>query len=306
MSFNIEQIEYILGETTREIEEYCLSRNKDYSRLIQKTGFTRTHFTKKTDLDFFGDFLKSNLKVLTDDAVILVNQSGRYAIPGILPKLLSKTTNVADISTFQISDGCTGFAKSLVLADSLLLSNKFNRVHLICAEKYSDYINEDNEALIPIFSDAISVTSLGTGSKVEIVSVSAINNFDDYSKISIDSNSESFYMEGSSVYGWVTANTVPQIEKILLRNNLSIREIRSWQFHQASRVMLEGILNRLGVSNEFVFNSSEIGNTASSSLPINIKNSTGSPNDLYENGYHILAGFGVGLSSIVILIKVNL
>ena len=305
MSFEIENIFYEIGERTLEIKDYCQSRKKDYSRLIQKTGFQQTHHTSKSYQDFFGDFLTNNLYMKSNDGVILVNQSAQELIPGILPKLLLDVINIEKITTFQISDGCTGFVKALILADSLLISGNFDRIHIICAEKYSDYFREDNESLMPIFSDAISITTLRNGSKYKITSLDTINNFTDYKKISVDDVTSLLNMEGSSVYGWVTANTVPQIERVLVDYGISIKDVKSWQIHQASQVMVSGILDRLNIEGEFIFNSSKIGNTVSSSIPICISNSFGTSNDLTQSGYHVLSGFGVGLTSIVAILEAS-
>jgi 3-oxoacyl-[acyl-carrier-protein] synthase-3 len=305
MSFEIENISYEIGEKTLEIKDYCQSRNKDYSRLIQKTGFEQTHHTSKSYQDFFGGFLTNKLNLKSNDGIILVNQSAQEIIPGILPKLFLNLPNIESITTFQISDGCSGFVKALILADSLLSSANFNRIHIICAEKYSDYFHEDNESLMPIFSDAISVTTLRKGAHYRITSLDTINNFIDYRKISVDASTSLLSMEGSNVYGWVTANTVPQIERVLLENDISTKDVKSWQIHQASQVMVGGILERLKIEGEFIFNSSKVGNTVSSSIPISIQNSFGTSNDLSQNGYHVLSGFGVGLTSVVAVLEAS-
>jgi 3-oxoacyl-[acyl-carrier-protein] synthase-3 len=305
MSFEIENISYEIGERTLEIKNYCQSRNKDYSRLIQKTGFEQTHHTSKNYQDFFGDFLGNKLNTKSNDGIILVNQSAQELIPGVLPKLLLDVLNIEKVTTFQISDGCTGFVKALILADSLLNSGNFNRIHIICAEKYSDYFGENNESLMPIFSDAISITTVGSGSQYRIISLDTINNFSDYKKISVDASTSLLNMEGSSVYGWVTANTVPQIERVLKENDISIKDVKSWQIHQASQVMVGGILERLKIEGEFIFNSNKIGNTVSSSIPISIHNSYGTNNDLTQSGYHVMSGFGVGLTSVVAILEAS-
>ena len=305
MSFEIENISYELGENILEIEEYCQSRNKDYNRLIQKTGFVRTHHTQKNFIDFYNEFLRKELHLKAKDGVILVNQTAQEIIPGILPKTLLEIPNVEEIMTFQVSDGCTGFVKALVLGDSLLSSENFDRVHIICAEKYSDYFGVDNESLMPIFSDAISITTLRSGSEFKILSLNTINDFKENQKISVESETNLLSMEGSSVYGWVMANTVPQIEKVLSQNNIAIRDVQSWQIHQASQVMVEGILGRLKVDIEFVFNSKTIGNTVSSSIPISIRNSFGTFNDLRQRGHHVLSVFGVGLTSVVAVLEAH-
>jgi len=305
MSFEIENIFYELGEKTLEIKNYCQSLNKDYLRLIQKTGFEQTHHTSKSYQNFFGDFLSSKLETKSNDGIILVNQSAQDLIPGILPKLLIEVMSIERITTFQISDGCSGFVKALILADSLLISGNFDRIHIICAEKYSDYFREDNESLVPIFSDAISITTLRNGSKYRIIALDTINNFFDYKKISVDASTSLLSMEGSNVYGWVTANTVPQVERVLLENSISIKDVKSWQIHQASQVMVGGILERLEIDGKFIFNSSKIGNTVSSSIPISIHNSFGTSNDLTQSGYHVLSGFGVGLTSVIAILEAS-
>jgi 3-oxoacyl-[acyl-carrier-protein] synthase III len=92
---------------------------------------------------------------------------------------------------------------------------------------------------------------------------------------------------------------VPQIIKAIehcKQNNLHINGI---YIHQASRVVVDGIKSLLPESDKVFENYSTYGNTVSSSIPFLLQDF---PLNLDgKNSVNILAGFGVGLTSSVII-----
>jgi 3-oxoacyl-[acyl-carrier-protein] synthase-3 len=303
MNFNIEKIEYALGEESRSISKFCIEIGRDYERLIERSGFITTHTTNKPEQLFFSEFLESHLQLKKNDSVVLVNQSASNRIPGVLPSLFSNLSNSSNMFSIELSDGCSGFVKGLFIAQSLL--GQFSRVHLICAEKYSNYYSQSDSSLVPIFSDAISLTTLTPNGPITVIDVITENSFIQNMRISLDSANSQLTMEGANVYGWVMSVLVNQIETLLSKNGLTIQEVTSWHLHQASKVMIEGIQERLGLKNDNLFSAAQIGNTVSSSIPIDILMTNGRENDLLLPGHHIVSGFGVGLTAMTMLIRVS-
>ena len=89
----------------------------------------------------------------------------------------------------------------------------------------------------------------------------------------------------------------------MISNNLSVDKIDKFYFHQASKLVLNGMGEKLKIpKHKLIINNQYTGNTVSSTIPISIKLSQ--MNDSIKNGDLILiVGFGVGLSYGLTLIK---
>ena len=100
------------------------------------------------------------------------------------------------------------------------------------------------------------------------------------------------------IYGFLQREVVPQINKAVqyCKNNQLIKGV---YIHQASKLVVDGIKDLLNIDKSIFFeNYFDHGNTVSSSIPFLIKDY---PIDLDTNEVVIFAGFGVGLTSSVII-----
>ena len=202
MTFEIESIEYQLGEEPILVRDLCIRNNRNFERLIVRSGFETVHHTNLSEEIFFSNFLKKHLITNPGEFIIFVNQSMSEVIPGKISKVFGDFLHVEKVFFIEISDGCSGFVRALVMADALLKSKNTSKVHIICAEKYSKYYSESDESVSPIFSDAISLTTLCHGEKYSLVSTAVENLFSESKLIStsLDSNEAlKLNMKGGSV-----------------------------------------------------------------------------------------------------------
>ena len=103
-------------------------------------------------------------------------------------------------------------------------------------------------------------------------------------------------MDGFSVWCFINSVVPKQVNDLLKNNNLKIRNVDQFIFHQASLMTLESIMRLMKLSKEQVFiNVYKIGNTVSASIPITLKDAI-DQNKIYTGSTLILSGFGVGLS----------
>lgn len=305
MTFRIQTATFQLGEKLKSAQEICNSLGLEYQRLIEKTGFENLHVTEKNDIEFYQGFLTEHLILSDDDVVILVNQTFMGSIPGAAPIIFEKIPNAQKVCFIEISDGCSGFLRALIIADSLLTTSG-KRIHIVCAEKYSNFISNENRTSRPIFSDAISLVTLETGTEYEIIDSRVINNFQDFKSIIISgSENQEFEMQGAKVLKWTSVAVSNQIKELLDANSIEIRDISGLYLHQGSRIVVETISNSIGYLKDSPFMSSQIGNTVSSSIPALLSLNSANSNDFMKNGINVFSAFGIGLSSISILIKKN-
>ena len=101
-------------------------------------------------------------------------------------------------------------------------------------------------------------------------------------------------MHGANVFTF-TAEQVPiATEKLLKKSKLKIEDIELFVYHQASKVVLDFIKNKLNIpTKKFVYDMGEYGNTVSSSIPIALLRSK---NKIKKNKPILIMGFGVGYS----------
>lgn len=309
MTFEIESIEYQLGEEPILVRDLCIRNNRNFERLIVRSGFETVHHTNLSEELFFSNFLKNNLKTNSGDFIIFVNQSMTEIIPGKISRIFSDFLNVDKVFFIELSDGCSGFVRALIIADALLQSKNTTKVHIICAEKYSKYYSEADESVSPIFSDAISLTTLRQGKKYKLISSTVKNLLPDSKLIStsLDSNDNlKLNMEGGSVLSWALSTTPGVIDELLLNANIEMDDVSYWFLHQGSKVVVEMLTERIGLVNQDLFKSADIGNTVSSSIPIIWKKALEAKNKaLLPGEVIVLAGYGVGLSCVAACIKIE-
>jgi 3-oxoacyl-[acyl-carrier-protein] synthase-3 len=80
--------------------------------------------------------------------------------------------------------------------------------------------------------------------------------------------------------------------------DLDVAQVSGWYLHQGSKVVIEGIAQRLGIESHGLFTARQIGNTASSTIPIAMAEYSKANKGLYSPiGINVLTGFGIGLTA---------
>ena len=104
------------------------------------------------------------------------------------------------------------------------------------------------------------------------------------------------FMNGPAVFEFTKKFVPLAVKKLLKDSKLSIKDIDSFYFHQASKLVLDNIKEKLNISEKKIIRSPETyGNTVSSTIPI-LLSDTMKKNKLMKNKPILLMGFGVGYS----------
>ena len=78
-------------------------------------------------------------------------------------------------------------------------------------------------------------------------------------------------MNGLEVFTFTSEKVPFAVNELLKKSKLKINDISYFIFHQASKIVLETIQQKLNIPNEKFFNNIEfIGNTVSSTIPIGV------------------------------------
>jgi 3-oxoacyl-[acyl-carrier-protein] synthase-3 len=261
------------------------------------------------------------------DYLIYVNQTQEYLIPSGSFLFLSKLN--LSIPSIDLNTGCSGYVNALFLAKSLIISKSASCVLIVTTETYSSIINKKDKSVRTLFGDGASCTIVSNDNfGFEIGSFDQGTSPKDYEKLIVpgigvkhqndldldtpfaDANGyirtkKNLYMDGPAIMSF-TLDKIPQsIHKTLLINNIvNINSVKHFILHQASLFVLNTLKKslKLSTTQNFIINLEDKGNTASSSIPIALKENLTSiePKDRI-----LLSGFGVGLSwSTCIIFKV--
>ena len=121
-----------------------------------------------------------------------------------------------------------------------------NNCIILSAETYGKYINENNRSCNTIFSDGASAIYLDKKTKCKIISETYMSDGKGHDKLCLNLNKKLF-MHGPAVFEF-TKQAVPLAVKTLLKkSNLSLKDIDGFYFHQASKLVLDGIRQKLNI-----------------------------------------------------------
>jgi 3-oxoacyl-[acyl-carrier-protein] synthase-3 len=160
------------------------------------------------------------------------------------------------------------------------------------SDPYSRIIDESDKNTALIFGDAATVTHLTEKPIIEIQKGTFFSDGDNYHYL-IKRENEKLEMNGRGIWGFAMKNVPDSVNECLNLNRLEKSDIDLFIFHQASRYVIDNLVNRLQLDKDKVpFNIEDIGNTVSSAIPILLK-------DILKKKRIkniIITGFGVGLS----------
>ena len=312
-SAKIKAIEYCLGEVSED-SLALKADNPDWNieSIEQKTGVSKRWIAEKstTSVDLACIACEKIFEHISReeiDTLILVTQSPDYFLPASACVMQDRLLLSKNTKCFDVGLGCSGFIYGLSIASAFIESGISSNVLLVCADTYSKYIDKNDRTNRPIFSDAASATLVvrnhlknlgpflmgtdGSGSEHLIVEKGAARNGFISSELP-----PRLHMNGSSVFMFTMSEVPNNINQLLKEAKLSKQDINMYIFHQASKIVLDTLKEKLNIpENKFFNNSRNIGNTVSSSIPIALKEAD-KLSLLPDGGLILISGFGVGLS----------
>ncbi len=288
--------------------------------LMEKTGIERRYIAapNETAADLAYQacqklFSDHNIDPASIDYLMLCTQSPDYPLPTTACLLQDRIGMRTNSGAIDFNLGCSGFVYGLGLAQGLIASQQCKRILLVTAETYTKYVDQDDRALRPIFSDAAAATLIessptpsligfefgtdGKGADTLIVSDGGARCAQQAIQPKRRKRWNSrLYMDGQSLMDFTVVAIPELIRSILAKSQLSLPDIQQLLMHQATRKMLEMLQQALQVDgSRLPIRLANRGNTVSSTLPILIE-------DLRAEGViqagqnHMLIGFGVGWS----------
>jgi 3-oxoacyl-[acyl-carrier-protein] synthase-3 len=255
------------------------------------------------------------------DFVLLCTQSPDYYLPTTACIVQDRLGIPTSAGALDFNLGCSGYIYGLAAAKGLLCAGIAKSILLITSEAYTKHIHPLDRSTRTVFGDAASATYLtpedagrigefvlgtdGKGAPNLIVPAGAMAHPRDEESAAEKEDAggnirsaNNLYMNGPEIFAFTLRAVPPMISEVLAKNGLTIDEIDYTVFHQANRLVLRSLRDKLEMDGEgFCIDVEELGNTVSSTIPIAIKRALKSEPDKVRAGAKILiAGFGVGYS----------
>ena len=272
--------------------------------LVEKTGIEFVYQTNKSTVELALSACKKikNYKDVEFNLCVLVTQTPDDFLPANAINLSEKLKLPRNCLTFDINQGCSGFVQAFCILEKLI--KFYKNTLLVTVDKYRSKLNIDDRSTNAVFSDGATATYLTNSEDGKILFE---DHYTDGSKRNLlfqstknNENKVFLHMSGAEVWMFTRIKVVPQIIKAINFCNENNLQLAGIYMHQASKVVVEGISDLLPVDKNLVFKTySDFGNTVSSTIPFMFEKH---PIRLDEkNSVYILAGFGVGLTSTVIV-----
>lgn len=261
---------------------------------------------------------RSGLDASDIDTVLFCTQTPDHIMPPNATLLQHRLGLGTRLPAFDFTLACSGYVYGLFLAKSLIGSGNARNVLFVAGDTYSRLISPNDRGPYTLFGDGAAATIISAGddkigafelgsdgARADCFIVPAGGAREPHSAYSateqLDESGnrrtrEHIHMRGMDVLAFAQREVPGAVERLLAREQLTIRDLDLVVFHQASRLALDYLMRALGVSPDQTYsNLDRVGNTVSASLPIAMRDAE-TEGRLRTGDRVLLVGFGVGLS----------
>lgn len=236
------------------------------------------------------------------DFVLLCTQSPDFSLPSSSCLIQNRLGLSTSCGAFDFNLGCSGYEYGLVIAKGLIATNVAKNVLLITADKFTNFLSENDKGTRTIFSDGATATLISTNGFAEICE-SSLGTDGSGAEYLIVRHGQPLFMDGGAIFNFSSTVVPKMIDNVLIKENLNKGDIDLWIFHQANKYMINYIRKLLEIDKDkFYIYLEHVGNTVSSTVPIALCEAR---KEGKLKGRVMLAGFGVGLSWGATVLKIN-
>ena len=247
--------------------------------------------------------LKKRVQGLSDEdveCICVCTQNGEYQLPHTSAILQDRLMLSGHCAAFDISLGCSGYVYGLDILASFMSAHGYGNGLFFTCDPYSKVLDTNDRNTDLLFGDAATVTLLSRQQGRFFVKGAVYGTKGKDYKALIKEKDKPLYMNGRKVYNFVLREGAETIRRCMEENGRVDEDIDLYEFHQASKYVMENLIRQLGIAKEKVpFHAQSYGNTVSSSIPLLLREY------LEEEQIRtiLLSGFGVGLSASAAIIE---
>jgi 3-oxoacyl-[acyl-carrier-protein] synthase III len=326
MRIGISAIEYYLPEKVIDNDFFEYAKN-DF--LEEKVGIKERRIAGENEYtsDLAAKAInklmtKHNINRADIDFLILCSLSPDYLLPQTSAQLQTICEFPTSIYTIDLRMGCSGYIHSLSVAQGLIAGLGFKRGLIVTADKFSNYFLSYRDYTIDtLLSDTGTATLVeenpklfefmnydfgtdGTGAEHIIVPAGGCkypitpetSKFETI-KPGIERSMNNLYMNGRQVMKFADHTVPKSATKVMEKAGLTLDDIDWVVMHQANKLMLENLGEKMGVPKEKNYiNLWNKGNSMSSSIPIALNEILEKHERCNHGRYWLTTGFGVGFA----------
>lgn len=227
------------------------------------------------------------------DVLIFVTQSPDLERPSTAFLIQERLGLGKNCMVYDINFGCDGTIAGLITISSILQTVKGKGLLLVGESNALSGENLDRNALLE--GDASAAIAL---SYTEETAVIKFAQFSDGGRADLlyKAFNKPAYMDGNAVLLFGISDVAESVREFLKEEVEKVEDIDYFVFHQAQKLIVDGIVQETGIpSDKVLFSCENFGNTSSASIPLTLCSSLGK-DDEKEKVRVLLCGYGIGLS----------
>ena len=227
--------------------------------------------------------MNSKIDIQKVDLIIVATTSTKKIMPGI-SFIVQKAFNIQKCRCIDVLAGCSGYINAFDIARKYIITEDCNCALVIGVEKLSECIDKNDINIVSLLGDGASASILEPTKSQKLY----------YSNI------ESI----GQVYRFGITKPIENINELLRKSNLTLKDIKYIVPHQSNLKMLKRICKELNIEEQKMYiNIQNVGNTFCASIPIALTEMF--EKDLLKSGDKIiLIGYGGGVNLGSILLEI--
>lgn len=201
---------------------------------------------------------------------------------------------------------CSGFISALNEGHLRITSGQSQNVLVVGFSRASEYVEGAPKETAVLWGDGAGAVIMEPSDDEGVLSYRGrgLPSGSDFFSIGKTEGKPHFKMNGKGVYRLIVQDTPVLISDSITESGHGLDDVSLFLFHQANERMLRAIMRRLDQPEEKLFlNIQKYGNTLAASIPIAYYEARKS-GKLEDGSLCVLSGFGVGLHTNVLLLRV--
>lgn len=235
------------------------------------------------------------------DVLIFVTQSEELVRPSTAFIIQNRLGLKKECLVYDINMGCSGFVAGMTTLAGLLSITKSKGL-LMVGESNAVEQGEFLSASSLLEGDAAATIAV----KYDGTSSFFFHHYSDGSRANLLYKpwNRPGYMDGNAVLLFGIEDVTTVVNSFLAEADMTLDDIDYFVFHQAQKLIVDGVADVLGIGSDRVLMScKDYGNTSSASIPLTLC----AHKEVFENGTKkvLMCGFGIGLSCGCIILDVD-
>lgn len=235
------------------------------------------------------------------DVMIYVTQSEELSRPSTAFIIQDRLGIGKQCMVFDINQGCTGYIVGLITLSGMLQQIKGRGLLLVGESNASENGTLSGSQLLE--GDAAAATALEYDESA--APINYLNYCDGSRADLLFSRKDNYgYMDGNAILLFGLSDVADAVKQYMSENALSDSDIDYYVFHQAQKMIIDGIVREVGINEEKVLYSCDAyGNTSSAAIPITLCRE-GVPHSGAKKV--LMCGYGIGLTWGMMLVDLDM